>query len=95
MNAEQMAVAQQNARNGEQHLQVVVVTTSGTFPKDGSDRVPAHQPVKVELHKVQKELEIADTVGWIVTVGNTEIDPDKSYADNGYARPKSHVGPKQ
>jgi hypothetical protein len=83
MNAEQTVVAQKDARTGEQHLQVVVVTTSGTFPKVGSDRVPANQPVKVELHRAQKELEIADTAGWIVRVGNAEIDPNKSYMENG------------
>jgi hypothetical protein len=83
MNAEQPVVEQHSTGSGDQHLHVTVVTTSGTYPKDGTDGVPANQPVRVELHKAQKELEIADTAGWIVTVGGTEIDPNKSYADNG------------
>lgn len=83
MNAEQAAVAEQHARTGEQHVEVQVVTTSGTFPKEGTHRAPTNQPVKIVLKQAQKELEIADTEGWIATVLSTEIDPNKSYAENG------------
>ena len=37
----------QGARKGEQHIEVLVVTTSGTYPLEGSDQVPIHQPVKI------------------------------------------------
>jgi hypothetical protein len=96
MNGEQTVVAQQDDRHGEDHLQVVVLTTSGAFPKEGSDRVPSNQPIKVELQKAQKELEIADTTGWIVTVGGSEIDPSKSYLENGLKREvKLDWGPRE
>ena len=83
MDAEQAAVADKDARKGEKHVEVQVVTTSGIYPVDGTVRAPVNQPVKVVLGKAQKELEIADTAGWIVTVDGREIDPDKNYEDNG------------
>ena len=95
MQAQQEA-AGQDARKGEQHVEVTVVTTSGTFPLEGSDDVPVHQPVKVELDKAQRKLEITDTTGWIVTVAGTPIDPNKSYADNGLkGSVKLDWGPKE
>jgi hypothetical protein len=96
MNTEQTAVAAQHAHKGEQHVEVQVVTTSGTFPKEGTHRAPADQPLKIVLKQAQKELEIADTEGWIVTVGGTEIDPNKSYAENGLrGTVKIDWGPKE
>lgn len=66
----------------DNHIEVVVVTTSGLYPSTGSDRVAANQPVKVQLMKAVKALHIVDTNNWVATVGGTLIDPDKSYADN-------------
>lgn len=83
MNAELAEVVDQHAHKGEQHVEVQVVTTSGIFPKEGIHRAPANKPVKIVLKQAQKELGIAETEGWIATVGSTEIDPNKSYAENG------------
>jgi hypothetical protein len=66
----------------ETHVDVAVVTTSGSYPTSGTDRVAAHQPVRNELTKAAKELHIVDTTGWIARVSGTEIDVDKSYVDN-------------
>src|SRR5206468_2054391 len=33
------------------HIEVLVVTTSGTYPATGTDQVPVHQPVSVQLAK--------------------------------------------
>ena len=66
----------------ETHVQVVVITTSGTYPAQGTDEVPANQKVRQELEKAAKHLGIVDTNGWVARVNGTEIDPDKSYADN-------------
>ena len=66
----------------ETHVDVVVVTTSGSYPATGSDRVAAHQPVRNELTKAARELRIVDTTGWVARVGATEIDVDTSYIDN-------------
>lgn len=71
-----------SAEKPETHVDVVVVTTSGSYPTSGTDRVAAHQPVRNELTKASKELHIVDTTGWIARVGSTEIEVDKSYVDN-------------
>lgn len=85
-----------DARKGEQHIEVLVVTTSGTYPLNGPDEMPIHQPVKVILEKAQRRLEITDTAGWIVTAGGNPIDPTKSYADNGLkGSVKLDWGPKE
>ena len=52
----------------ETHVEVVVVTTSGSYPATGTDRVSAHQPVRNELAKAAHELHIVDTTGWIARV---------------------------
>jgi hypothetical protein len=66
----------------ETHVEVVVVTTGGSYPVTGTDRVAAHQPVRNQLAKAAKALHIVDTTGWIARVGGTELDVDKSYIDN-------------
>lgn len=83
MNAEQTAVAEQETRKGEKHIEVQVVTTSGSYPAEGTVRESVNQSIDIVLKKAQKALEIADTDGWIVSVGSNEIDPRKSYAENG------------
>jgi hypothetical protein len=66
----------------ETHVEVVVVTTSGSHPATGTDRVSAHQPVRNELAKAARELQIVDTAGWIARVDGREIDIEKSYVEN-------------
>jgi hypothetical protein len=89
-----------NERHGKEqqmnHLNVQVVTTSGTYPEEGFDSVPLSQPVHVELDKAKKQLEITDTSNWIVSASGNPVDPQKSYADNGLtAEAKLDWGPKE
>lgn len=65
------------------HLEVAVVTTSGTWPNQGFDTVPINQPVKIELQRAVRELKIKDTSNWVARVGTREINPEQSYADQG------------
>jgi hypothetical protein len=77
---------QQNTDAGgkpENHVEVVVVTTSGLYPTTGTDRVAANQPVKVQLEKALKALKIVDATNWVATANANQIDLAKSYADNG------------
>jgi hypothetical protein len=67
----------------ENFVEVSVVTTSGSFPSQGFERVPKHQKVKVVLEKTAAHLGIADTGGWIATVSGREIKIDTSFIDNG------------
>lgn len=67
----------------EQFVDVAVVTTSGTYPESGFDKTPSHQKVSVQLSKAARELNLASTDGWVARAGGNEIDPTKSYLDNG------------
>ena len=67
----------------ETHVEVVVVTTSGRYPTAGTDKVPTHQPVKVELAKAARALGIVDTTSWVARVDGREIDVEKNYLENG------------
>lgn len=62
-------------------IEVKVITTSGSFPKQEFERVPIHQPIKVVLHKAAQALKITDTSGWVARVGEVELDISKSYSD--------------
>jgi hypothetical protein len=66
----------------EHFIEVRVVTTSGSFPKQGLKRITIHQPIEVILHEAAKELKITDTSNWVARVGDREVDVSKSYADN-------------
>jgi hypothetical protein len=69
----------------ENHIEVAVVTTSGRWPATGFDRVPTHQPVKVELADAARHLGIVNTSNWIARVGTKELNVAASYKDNGLA----------
>ena len=66
-------------------VEVTISTTSGLFPASGTDRVPVHQKVRVQLDKAARELRLTDTATWVATVGNPPrtINPDQSYEENG------------
>lgn len=73
-------MADQNDKDN--HNEVTVLTTSGSYPATGTDRVSVHQKVRQELEKAARELKITDTAGWVAEVGGRVIDPEKSYVDN-------------
>jgi hypothetical protein len=80
----QSAVAEENpVSSWQKHIEVQVVTTSGAFPAEGTVQESIHQPITVVLKRAQKDLQIADTTGWIVTVSGREVDQHKNYVDNG------------
>lgn len=80
----------------ETHVMVEIVTTSGTWPDEGFDKVPAHQKIQVLLEKAVKKLRIADVNGWIATVGDKELNVDSSYLDNGLTgRVSIDYGPRE
>ncbi len=61
---------------------VVAVTTSGSFPKNGFEKIHGHQKVIIFLEKAAKELRIVSTLGWVAKVGGREIDQQKDYIEN-------------
>jgi hypothetical protein len=66
----------------ENHVDVVVLTTSGTYPEQGFDRTPSHQKVKVILKQAATKLRIVSTENWIAKVGGVEINPELSFEEN-------------
>lgn len=78
------------------HVEVAVVTTSGSYPAVGTERVAANQLVRIELAKAVRELHIMDTSGWIARVNGREINPEKSYAQDALAGTvKIDYGPRE
>lgn len=73
----------------QQHIGVAVITTSGIWPADGYDLVPAHQKVRVQLERAARALRLTDTSNWVAKVGGRELNVDASYLDNGLS---SQVG---
>jgi len=67
----------------DSHVDVVILTTSGSYPSTGTDSVPSHQKVRQQLKKAAQALGLVDTDTWVAKVGGREIDPEKSYIDNG------------
>jgi hypothetical protein len=76
------AVAEQASKALPQHIEVVVITTSGTWPEEGFDSVPIHQPIRVQLQQAAKKLKITDTTGWMATVGGRELNIEQNYLEN-------------
>lgn len=74
---------QKNMNEKEQHVSVSVVTTGGSWPKEGFASVPSHQKVRQELEKAGRELKITDVSKWFARVNGDEIDSEKSYLDLG------------
>lgn len=62
---------------------VTVFTTAGVFPAEGALRVMPNTPVEDVLRRAARKLNLQDTTGWVVTVGSQDVDPGKSFAQNG------------
>lgn len=71
------------ANPNESFVHVQIITTSGTYPSHGYDRVPTHQKVRIQLNEAARKLELTDTSGWVLSLGGREIDPEKSWLGNG------------
>lgn len=67
----------------DKKIMVAVYTTSGAFPDDGYDKINAKEIVAKFLEKAAKKLKLTSVEGWIATVDGREIDPHKSFHDNG------------
>lgn len=70
---------------GEQeknHVRVAVITTAGSWPKEGFAKIPSAQKIKIFLAIAAKELKIISVDKWVATVDGKEIDPELSYFEN-------------
>lgn len=64
-------------------IDVAVVTTSGSFPKTGYDRVPVDEAIEEQLARAVKKLEIKDATNWVASVGTRDLNPKLSYRQEG------------
>jgi maltooligosyltrehalose synthase len=79
-----MKDAETELKQDDKHktVQVSVYTTSGAYPRKGSESVKADERVEKFLKKAQRELHLTDVNGWEATVDGNIIDPNRSYEDN-------------
>ncbi len=67
-------------------VEISIMTTAGSYPAEGYNRVPFHEKVEIELEKAGRELNIKATDDWIARVngpsGMRMIDPAKTYLEN-------------
>jgi hypothetical protein len=66
----------------ENHVEVAVVTTSGSWPDEGFEGTPSNQKVKIVLKKAVDKLHIVSTEKWVAKVNGREVNPDLSYEEN-------------
>jgi hypothetical protein len=63
-------------------IQASVYTTSGAFPRKGSESVKADDLVQKILEQAQHALHLTDVSGWEATVDGKIVDPNKTYEQN-------------
>ncbi|MEY9283586.1 hypothetical protein [Bradyrhizobium yuanmingense] len=63
-------------------IQASVYTTSGAFPRKGSESVKSDDLVDKILKQAQHALHLTDVTGWEATVDGNVIDPNKTYEQN-------------
>lgn len=67
----------------DHHLEVAVLTTSGRWPAgDAYEKEPFAKPLEEVLRQAAHALNLVGTDGWLATVGDRELDPKKSFAEN-------------
>lgn len=69
--------------NNTHFIEVAVITTSGSWPTVGHESVPQNQPIHVQLDQAARKLKIKDTTNWVARADGRELDPKKSYLDEG------------
>jgi hypothetical protein len=65
-------------------VNVRVITSSGSYPAKGHEKVPLTEPVSAVLARVATALGIVDTTQWVATVNGAPIDVSKTYQQLGW-----------
>lgn len=81
MDTKNKKIVEENASD-KNFVDVAVITTSGSYPDEGFNKVPIHQKIRVFLDEAALELKIADVSNWVVRINNSEVDQQKNYEDN-------------
>ena len=69
--------------HGADRLLVTVMTLSGVFPAEGGLRVKSDETISSVLEKAARKLDLADTSGWIVSVGGNDINASLTFGQAG------------
>jgi hypothetical protein len=72
----------QDDQHPKKTIQVSVYTTSGAYPRKGSESVKSDDLVEKILKQAQHALHLTDVTGWEATVDGKVIDPHKTYEQN-------------
>ncbi len=74
--------SEEEREHEKDHVKVAVITTAGSWPKEGFDKIPGNQRVKVFLAIAARELKIVSVEKWVATVDGNQINPELSYFEN-------------
>lgn len=66
--------------HGEHLINVRVVTTAGSYPAHGHERVQIAEPIAAILERAAQALGILDTKEWVARIGGDEVNAQQSYA---------------
>lgn len=64
-------------------INVRVITSSGSYPVNGHEKVPLTEPVSAVLARAASALGVVDTTQWVATVNSAQIDVSKTYVQLG------------
>lgn len=67
----------------QEHVLVRVITTSGAFPRTGENRVKETTLISFVLDDAASDLRLTDTGCWVVREGGRQINPERSFAEEG------------
>lgn len=79
------------------HLDVAVLTTSGSWPATGFEKASVNEKVRHVLQQAARHLHLAGTDDWIATVGGQTLNVDESFRANGFTSGAIQIdfGPRQ
>lgn len=64
---------------------VMVVTTAGIFPAEGSKRYPSMTKISDVLADAARKLRITAAPDWVVQIGGVDMNPDLTFEQGGLA----------
>jgi hypothetical protein len=64
-------------------INVKVLTSSGSYPKHGHEKVPLTEALSEILARAAAALQIVDTARWVVSVNGKDVPATATYAGLG------------
>ena len=70
--------------NRPANIQVRVVTTAGSYPEHGHEKVSTDEAIQSILTRATVELKIVDASEWVARINDVEINPATTYASHSF-----------